>query len=79
MSEKRISRIKKTAYHEAGHVILNILAKTPFKFVTVIPDKTSYGHVRYWEKQGNIEARCMARIAGPLSEGILTGRSTSPG
>jgi hypothetical protein len=60
-------------------VILNILANTPFKFVTVIPDKTSSGHVEHRRKQGNIETRCMVNLAGPLSEWILTGRSTSPG
>jgi len=27
MSRKRIPQIRKTAYHEAGHVILNILAR----------------------------------------------------
>jgi hypothetical protein len=79
MSRKRIPQIRKTAYHEAGHLILNILARIPFKFVTVIPDETSSGHVERRRKQGNIETRCMVSLAGPLSECILTGGSTSPG
>ena len=79
MNTRRILRIRKTAYHEAGHVTLNILAETPFKFVTVIPDETSSGHVERRRKRGNLETRCMVSLAGPLSEWILTGGSTSPG
>jgi ATP-dependent Zn protease len=79
MSRKRIPQIRKAAYHEAGHVILNILSETFFKFVTVIPDETSSGHVERRRKQGNLETRCMVSLAGPLAEWILTRGSTSPG
>jgi len=59
MTGKRLSRLECTAYHEAGHAVMNYAhAIDPharrFKYVTIVPDEKqgSLGHVQYkpWSK-----------------------------
>lgn len=38
-------KIIDTAYHEAGHVFAYYKLKIPFRYVTIIPNGKSYGHV----------------------------------
>lgn len=40
-----MKREKKTAYHEAGHVVAHHVLGLPFEYVTIIPDQDSEGHI----------------------------------
>ncbi len=82
----RLSGIKKTAYHEAGHAVAYCIFGIPFKSVTIQGDEDTYGHVvrdRYPEDfnpdidSGNtarklMEKYVMAGIAGQVAEKLVS-------
>ena len=47
---KRLTRLERTAYHEAGHAVAHVLLHVPFSYATIEPEvsdaRTSLGHVR---------------------------------
>ncbi len=43
--KRRLTRLERTAYHEAGHVVAHCLLRLPFAYVTIVPDEECLGHV----------------------------------
>ncbi len=78
-----------TAYHEAGHAVAARLLSVRFKEVTILPTKTSLGHVlpaappKWFEPdvaransriRSQIENRTRVLLAGPAAEARFKGR-----
>lgn len=84
----RKNDLEATAFHEAGHAVAGYLLRRRFKYVTIEPEETTLGHVRYykWRRDQNPEfswtpalrLRCeeaiLTALAGPQAEKIKTGR-----
>lgn len=51
MGSKRADtkKLKKTAYHEAGHAVASYELHIPFTYITIIPEEDSLGHVKHPE------------------------------
>lgn len=41
----KLDRLTRTAYHEAGHAVMHVLRKVPFKYVTIVPGEGDLGHL----------------------------------
>lgn len=82
------SRLKKTAYHEAGHAVAYYFLHLPFKYVTIEPEEDSLGHLQPFpppksfhpdynsdtKAQKRIEKEVTAYYAGNAAVFILTGK-----
>lgn len=79
-----ITKLEKTAYHEAGHAVAAMHYRIKFKYVTIIPDYESAGHVRNQRKVDEITVGQFGRdrlekyliyiLAGNAAIKKLTGR-----
>ena len=73
-----------TAYHEAGHAVACYLLHKRFKYVTIKPEGEKLGEIIYPKKihkpipSGRelriIKREYMVFLAGPIAEGILSGK-----
>jgi hypothetical protein len=74
------------AHHEAGHAVLAAVLHVPFAYVTIEPDKTSFGHVTTLWSDGfrpdikgdlrtraKVEAHAIVSLAGPAAEARFAG------
>lgn len=84
-------RLRRTAYHEAGHAIVAFGVDRAFKEVTIIPSEGYLGVLKHrpwitfdptmtssgWEDRetSRIKLRIMLCLGGPAAESILLGRS----
>jgi ATP-dependent Zn protease len=46
ISRKRTTKLERTAYHEAGHVVAHYVLRIGFRYVTIIPSGDYLGHVK---------------------------------
>ena len=60
-------RIERTAYHEAGHVLLAYLLRKAFKYVTIEPDGDSLGYVLYYEFSESFSNKDFLLLLGIIS------------
>jgi len=77
-------RLRIAAYHEAGHAVACYLLHKRFKYVTIRPQEEKLGEIIYPKKISKpipserelrvIEREYMVFLAGPLAEGILSGK-----
>jgi hypothetical protein len=90
MTEKEREKLKKTAYHEAGHAVAAFAMSKRFKKVSIIPnpDENSLGRLSGcgWDSKLNpefeggprlrylVEAQIIILLAGPVAVAKLTGR-----
>ncbi len=79
---------RRIAYHEAGHAVMSVLERLPFRHVTIIPNEDHVGMVEPSdppkdfrpELETNIrtrlrvEAMIRVRLAGEVAGGIFAGR-----
>ncbi len=84
----KYSRLKSTAYHEAGHAVAHYFLHLPFKYLTIEPEKDSLGHVKGFpppksfrpeidedtKTLNRIEKNIIAYYAGNATEFIHTGK-----
>lgn len=86
--KKRYSRLERTAYHEAGHAVMSFIRKRRFKYVTIIPEKDSLGHILHkpWSNfdpevnddartSKKIETEALVSLSGHAVESLLTGKT----
>jgi ATP-dependent Zn protease len=87
------SRIKKTAYHEAGHAVAHCFLHLPFKYVTIEQGEDSLGNVTPfthpksfrpdlyddWKTRKRIEHQIMTCFAGHAAELAFSGRKSWKG
>lgn len=85
-----VEKIQRTAYHEAGHAVMCVKMRIPFRKVTIVPDGDSVGKVLLgpWYKKiendcestpiktmvDRIERTIMVLLAGIASEATFTNR-----
>ena len=90
MTKKEQAKLKRTAYHEAGHAVGAFVMSKRFKKVSIIPnpDGESLGRLSgcVWNSKLNpefdggarlrhlVEAQIIIFLAGPVAEAKLTGR-----
>ena len=82
-----------TAFHEAGHAVMAMVLRKPWRTVSIEPDEDAYGRT-YMAKLGErfrpdvevntrtrttIEREVMTLLAGPEAERIKTGRRNNVG
>ena len=81
-------RLKRTAYHEAGHGVVAYLVRRSFRYVTIEKQEDSLGHVHFQKfREGfqpdvdigpkierTLEKEIMTGLGGLAAEKILTGR-----
>jgi len=93
MKRKRPDQLTRTAYHEAGHVVIAWRVGRAIKHVTVSPDGDSLGHAQYTafpasfdpevdesaRTERTIATYVMCCLAGAEAESILIDRATSEG
>ena len=89
----KYSRLKSTAYHEAGHAVACYFLHFPFKYLTIEPEKDTLGHVKRFphpksfhpDYEGDtktlnrIEKNIITSYSGSAAEFILTGKYNSGG
>jgi hypothetical protein len=79
------------AYHEAGHAVATILLGRKFRYVTVIPEGDSAGHIKYFSPKTQrfrvlgferipnwIDVELMTSLAGEVAQGMALPRSVRP-
>jgi ATP-dependent Zn protease len=44
-ARKATKREEATAYHEAGHAVIAVAVRRPFRYVTISPSEDALGHV----------------------------------
>jgi hypothetical protein len=85
---KVTNRLRRTAYHEAGHTIASLELGVPIKHVTIVPDASTWGHLlhlppRITNRQlyslppfvrDRLERRIVVSLAGREGERLVTGR-----
>ena len=87
---KRIPKLKRTAYHEAGHAVAYCALGRRFDYVDIVPDEHSEGRcvarrffgerfekaVAFGDSRAmkELENRLMISLAGTVAEKLLTGR-----
>ena len=90
---KRITKIERTAYHEAGHAVMYFLQHLPFKYVTIEPDEENLGHLKSapspksfrpdidisGRTRRNVERMAKGSMAGPIAEQHFVGRRVRSG
>ena len=83
------SRLKRTAYHEAGHAVACYFLHLPFKYVTIEPEGDTLGHLKPFPSPKSfnpeiddeiktlirIEKNIITYYAGKAVEFILTKKS----
>lgn len=84
MAKEPTKRQWETAYHEAGHAVAAHLLEVRYKYVTIIPDEDSSGHLRPFalgkgieyslRARQRLEPRIMAALAGPIAAATYRGR-----
>jgi hypothetical protein len=86
-------RLKRVAYHEAGHAVVGYLVKCPFMKVSVIPDDDSFGRCTFRKlpegfdpgtssvdsikDRVRIEGHVMSSLPGSLAEKQYAGEYAS--
>jgi ATP-dependent Zn protease len=77
----RHQHLKRTAIHEAGHVVMHYLERVPFESVTIVPDPVTgsdgavhprLGPLSLWDRQRPKTLRIL--MAGKVAEEFHTGR-----
>ena len=80
------NKIRRTAYHEAGHTVMTHLCDKSFKYVTLNPEpkENSLGHIRFARVRSEMEnynrsittviKNTMIHLAGHIAEEILLGK-----
>lgn len=86
---KRLSRLRSTAYHEAGHAMAGHLLGVPFRYLTIKSDGTALGRVQFRpsrlinadtfdnlspRRRDLVERRIIVSLAGPEAQRLVTGR-----
>jgi len=85
---RRVSRIERTAYHEAGHAVAAYVRHLRFTSISIIPDRGTLGRCEFSETavvidpesggqlraRTRIETLIIVSLAGVISESLLTGR-----
>lgn len=85
---RRVPRIERTAYHEAGHAVAAYLRHLRFTSISIIPDRGTLGRCEFSESavvidpesgdqlraRTRIETLIIVSLAGVISESLLTGR-----
>jgi len=82
--------VRATAIHEAGHAVMAHLQRVPFRYVSIVPDKETLGHVRLgeWPQWAHpessqyreraafdwFERRIRVDLAGQIAESYHLGR-----
>jgi hypothetical protein len=82
--------VQAIAHHEAGHAVVAWRLHIPFRYVTVVSDEDSFGHVLFqrlpkwcnWESESYqeqkarlyIERRVQVALAGQIAEQLYRGR-----
>ena len=90
MTKKEREKLKKTAYHEAGHAVAAFILRKRFKKISIIPNpyENSLGRLSGcgWKSNLNpefdedgrlrhmVETQIIIFLAGPVAEAKLTGR-----
>jgi ATP-dependent Zn protease len=93
-TQAKISRLERTAYHEAGHAVAACIYHRRFRHATIVPNKEqgSLGHCLYTELHNFhpdmeqdrrtlawIEREILVGLAGATALAHLTGRLTWEG
>jgi hypothetical protein len=87
ISRREERKLKRVAYHEAGHAVVALSLRRRFRYVTIVPKDNSLGHVLKTAKPESIEPDCdasprvdrwierevMVIMAGSLAEEVFTG------
>lgn len=86
-SSQQQSRLKATAYHEAGHAVAALECDVPFRLVSIQADAASLGRVVYGRllhrhtfecltpaRRDAVERRLVVALAGPEAERLVRGR-----
>jgi hypothetical protein len=85
---RRVSRIERTAYHEAGHAVAAYVRHLRFTSISIIPDRGTLGRCEFSETgvvidpesgtqlraRRRIETLIIVSLAGVIAESLLTGR-----
>ena len=64
-TRKATKRLQATAYHESGHAITAIHLDIPFRYLTIIKNETSLGHVLFGSKVSLLCASLKNEYAEP--------------
>lgn len=89
----RNSRLKSTAYHEAGHAVATYLLRISIIKISIIKAEDSYGRVIQkplpknfdpslldsWSARRRLECLIISSLAGRAAEEILTGKENIKG
>ena len=94
-SKKKLTKIERTAYHEAGHAVVAHFLRYAHKVrkVTIVPDdkKNTLGHATSWAKPSvdhndadsktymTIQSEIMGLLAGGTAEKLASGRRNPKG
>ena len=75
----KAEKLKRVAYHEAGHAVANIVLQRSIEYVTIIPDEECLGHVKKTHPNdypfGCIDIHgAVCTLAGVYAEKKLIGR-----
>ena len=70
---------RRTAYHEAGHAVINAVLGSRFRYVTIVPSGKYLGRVvvrdRHWRyrrlPRAQIERAILIRLAGGIAEQLV--------
>lgn len=77
LAEQRAKRLRRTAYHEAGHAVAaSLLDDVSLVAVTVVPGDTGPGHC-LWQAsaEGSVEPQVMVCLAGISACAAFSGRN----
>ena len=85
VATKGLSRLRLTAYREAGRAVMCMVQRRGFKFVTIVSKEESRGRVRltpiqlYDKRRGQVyrekaEREIVIDLAGPIAEKIARGQ-----
>jgi len=73
MAKEPSMKLKKTAYHEAGHAVAACEYRRKFSYVTIAPEEDSLGHVLYQHLGKNFHPEYdeMSKVRAKLEKAIL--------
>ncbi len=87
-ASRRVTRVERTAYHEAGHAVAAYLRHLRFTSISIVPDTGTLGRCEFSETaivldldssaalrtRRRIETMIIVSLAGVIAESLLTGR-----
>lgn len=85
---RRLKKLERTAYHEAGHAVAAYCLKRSFNYVSILGDADSLGkvetrHMRNFDLDGDLSQRTehlvrreiVLKLAGPLAVELAAGKT----